>query len=108
MKTSWFIVTILRRTKRAPAASRKRNNRHVTRHLQGAAAAQLIDLMVHLVEDEVLVVLQSKPPSGIDNMRFRQLIYHLYLLEIHHDTAASATGDIAHLRGASNTNSRLV
>jgi hypothetical protein len=66
-------------------------------HLQSAAAAQLIYLVVDLVEDEVLVVFQSKPPSGIDHKRFRKLIDHLNLLKIHHDSAASAAGDIAHL-----------
>ncbi len=49
----------------APSSARRRRRRH----LQRAAAAQLIDLVMNLVEYKVLVVLQSKPPSGINDKR---------------------------------------
>jgi hypothetical protein len=70
---------------------------HSPCHLKRAAAAKLVDFMMHLIKNKILVVLQSEPPGCVYDIVHRKLIHNFDLLEINHNTTTSAAGDVSDL-----------
>lgn len=62
--------------------------------MEGGTRAELVDLMMNLIENPGLVVIDGVVLDCFVNQLFLQSVDHFNLVKINHDTTLSSTGDV--------------